>query len=334
MAPLVGSTLASGLFAVALLASGQASTLTGTFAGQIVMEGFLNLRMRPWLRRLFTRSLAIIPAVIVVSISGAQGTYQLLILSQVIINMQLPFAVIPLIRFTSDKARMGAFANRGWVKALSWITAAVIVGLNFWLIADVAGPWIVASLWHAALAIPIVLAITALLAWITFAAPRRPEPVPQYAAAAAAAHLPSPVYRRILVPLDHTSRDRAAIAHATAMARLHGASIHLLHVEEGATSLLFGADSSTAEVHAGEAYLEEIVQSLAAEGIHAELTVVHGRSPKDEIVRAARQIQPDLVVMGAHGHRGVKDLILGNTINGVRHEVSAPVLVVGDPPPP
>ncbi|HXP88105.1 MAG TPA: Nramp family divalent metal transporter [Bryobacteraceae bacterium] len=334
LAPLVGSTLAGGLFAVALLASGQASTLTGTFAGQIVMEGFLNLRMRPWLRRLFTRSLAIIPAVIVVSISGAQGTYQLLILSQVIINMQLPFAVIPLIRFTSDKARMGAFANRGWVKALSWITAAVIVGLNFWLIADVAGPWIVASLWHAALAIPIVLAITALLAWITFAAPRRPEPVPQYAAAAAAAHLPSPVYRRILVPLDHTSRDRAAIAHATAMARLHGASIHLLHVEEGATSLLFGADSSTAEVHAGEAYLEEIVQSLAAEGIHAELTVVHGRSPKDEIVRAARQIQPDLVVMGAHGHRGVKDLILGNTINGVRHEVSAPVLVVGDPPPP
>jgi manganese transport protein len=86
-------------------------------------------------------------------------------------------------------------------------------------------------------------------------------------------------------------------------------------------------------VYAGEAYLKEIVQSLAAEGIHAELTVVHGRSPKDEIVSVARQIHPDLVVMGAHGHRGVKDLILGNTINGVRHEVSAPVLVVGDPPP-
>jgi manganese transport protein len=333
LVPLVGSTLAGGLFAVALLASGQASTLTGTFAGQIVMEGFLNLRMRPWLRRLFTRSLAIIPAVITVSMSGAQGTYQLLILSQVIINMQLPFAVIPLIRFTSDKTRMGAFANRGWVKVLSWITAAVIVGLNFWLIADVAGPWIVATPWHAALVIPPMLALTALLAWVTFAAPRRPTAVPHYADAAAAAHLPAPVYRRILVPLDHTSRDRAAIAHAAAMARLHGATIHLLHVEEGATSLLFGADSSTAEVHAGEAYLEEIVQSLAAEGIHAELTVVHGRSPKDEIVSVARQIHPDLVVMGAHGHRGVKDLILGNTINGVRHEVSAPVLVVGDPPP-
>jgi manganese transport protein len=333
LAPLVGSTIASGLFAVALLASGQASTITGTFAGQIVMEGFLNLRMRPWLRRLFTRSLAIIPAVITIWISGSQGTYQLLILSQVIINMQLPFAVIPLIRFTGDPARMGSFANRGWVKALSWITAAIIVGLNFWLIADVAGPWIAAGPWRAVLVVPPALAITALLVWVTFATPRRPDVAPHYAGAAAAASLPSPVYRRILVPLDHTSRDRAAVAHAAAMARLHRAAIYLLHVEEGATSQLFGADSSTAEVHAGAAYLEEIVQALAAEGIEAESSVVHGRSPKDEIVRASRRIQPDLVVMGAHGHRGVKDLILGDTINGVRHEVSAPVLVVSEPPP-
>jgi len=114
------------------------------------------------------------------------------------------------------------------------------------------------------------------------------------------------------------------------MARLHGATLHLVHVEEGATSQLYGALASTAEVHAGEEYFEGIVRSLEGEGIHAELTVVHGRSPKDEIVKLARQIHPDLVVMGAHGHRGVKDLIFGNTINAVRHEVSAPVLVVGD----
>jgi manganese transport protein len=288
--------------------------------------------MRPWLRRLSTRSLAIIPAMITVSISGAQGTYQLLILSQVIISMQLPFAVIPLIRFTSDPARMGALANRGWVKALAWITAGVIVGLNFWLIAGVAGPWIVATPWHALMAIPPMLAITALLLWVTFAAPHSAAPAPKYDPAASAARLPAPVYRRILVPLDHSARDRAAIAHAAAMARLHGAAIYLLHVEEGAISQLFGAEASTAEVHAGEAYFDEIVQTLGAEGIRAELTVAHGRSPKDEIVRAARLIHPDLVVMGAHGHRGVKDLILGNTINGVRHEVAAPVLVVGDLP--
>jgi manganese transport protein len=154
------------------------------------------------------------------------------------------------------------------------------------------------------------------------------EPTPT--GTAVVANLPAPVYRKILVPLDHSDRDRAAIAHAAAMARLHGAALHLLHIEEGVTSLLFGALSSTAEIQAGEEYFKEIVRSLEAEGIQAELTVVHGRSPKDEIVRLARDIRPDLIVMGAHGHRGVKDLIFGNTINGVRHEVSAPVLVVGD----
>ena len=114
------------------------------------------------------------------------------------------------------------------------------------------------------------------------------------------------------------------------VARLHGATLHLLHVEEGVTSQLYGALSSTAEIHEGEEYFHGIVQSLAGEGISAELTVVHSHDPKEEIVRVARELHPDLVVMGAHGHRGVKDLIFGNTINGVRHEVSAPVLVVGD----
>ena len=148
--------------------------------------------------------------------------------------------------------------------------------------------------------------------------------------AAVAANLPEPIYRRILVPLDHSPRDRAAIAHAAAMARVHGAILHLLHVEEGVTSQLYGALSSTAEIQAGEEYFREIVQSLAQEGVSAELTVVHGRDPGQEIVRAAGEIRPDLVVMGAHGHRGVKDLIFGNTINGVRHQVGVPVLVVGD----
>jgi manganese transport protein len=143
-------------------------------------------------------------------------------------------------------------------------------------------------------------------------------------------NLREPVYRRILVPLDHSARDQVAIRHAAAMARPHGATLHLVHVEEGATSQLYGALSSTAEVHAGEEYFHQIIETLAAEGIYAELTVMHGRSPKDEIVKLARELKPDLVVMGAHGHRGVKDLIFGNTINAVRHEVAAPVLVVGD----
>ena len=142
LAPLLGTALASGLFAVALLASGQSSTLTGTYAGQIVMEGFLNLRVRPWLRRLITRSVAIIPAVITVYNSGDQGTYRLLILSQVILSMQLPFAIIPLVRFTSDRSRMGEFANRTWVNILAWSTAALIIVLNFRLAGDAISPWV------------------------------------------------------------------------------------------------------------------------------------------------------------------------------------------------
>ena len=131
--PLLSTTLAGVIFAVALLCSGQSSTLTGTLAGQITMEGFLNLRMRPWLRRLITRSLAIIPAALTIKFMGDKSTLDLLLLSQVIISMQLPFAVIPLIHFTNDRRRMGSFANRAWVKVLSWSCAAVILVLNFWL---------------------------------------------------------------------------------------------------------------------------------------------------------------------------------------------------------
>jgi len=286
--------------------------------------------MRPWLRRLVTRTLAIIPAVITVSISGAKGTYDLIILSQVILSMQLPFAVIPLIRFTSDRARMGEFANKLWVRVLAWSTAVVILLLNFWLAGTTAGPWIMESGWRMLVFGPMIAAVLALLGWIIFYG-ARPRPLEQApTGAAVAANLPEPIYTRILVPLDHSDRDRVAIAHAAAMARLHGATLHLLHVEEGVTSQLFGALSSTAEIHEGEEYFREIVESLEGDGIHAELTVVHGQNPKDEIVRLAKIIRPDLVVMGAHGHRGVKDLIFGNTINGVRHEVAAPVLVVGD----
>ena len=328
LAPLLGTTLAGILFAVALLASGQSSTLTGTFAGQIVMEGFLNLRMVPWLRRLMTRTLAVIPAVLTILIAGDKATLNLIILSQVILSMQLPFAVIPLIRFTGDRARMGSFANRAWVKILSWATSAVILALNLWLAWDVSGDWVRASPWRIAALAPVVIALTGLLVWISVS--RLRPPLEHAPPSPLTGPLREPVYRRILVPLDHSDRDRTAIAHAASMARLHGAVLHLMHVEVDAISQLYGALSSTAEIHEGEKYFHGIVDSLAEQGVRAELTVVHGRKPKDEIVKLAREIHPDLVVMGAHGHRGVKDLIFGNTINAVRHQVSAPVLVVGD----
>lgn len=142
LSPLLGVTGASTLFALALLASGQNSTLTGTLAGQIVMEGFLNIRIRPWLRRLITRLIAIIPAVIVTAVSGEHGTTQLLILSQVILSLQLSFAVFPLVMFTGDKLKMGDFVNPMWVKTLSWIVAVVIASLNVWLLFQTFKDWI------------------------------------------------------------------------------------------------------------------------------------------------------------------------------------------------
>jgi len=134
LSPLLGVTGASTVFALALLASGQNSTLTGTLAGQVVMEGFLNIRIRPWLRRLITRSLAIIPAIIVTALWGERGTGDLLIFSQVILSIQLSFAVVPLVMFTSSRSKMGEFANAAWLKYLAWITAVVIAVLNAWLL--------------------------------------------------------------------------------------------------------------------------------------------------------------------------------------------------------
>ena len=139
LAPVLGVGIASPAFALALLASGQNSTLTGTLAGQIVMEGFLQMRMRPTLRRLITRLLAIVPAALVAAIAGASGTAKLLILSQVILSLQLPFAVIPLVRFTGDRKLMSEFANPRWLQVLAWITAALIVVLNLKLLLDATG---------------------------------------------------------------------------------------------------------------------------------------------------------------------------------------------------
>ena len=142
LSPLLGTTLASILFAVALLCSGQNSTLTGTLAGQIVMEGFLNIRLRPWLRRLITRLIAIVPAIICVILYGESGTAKLLVFSQVVLSLQLSFAVFPLVHFTSDRTRMKEFVNPRWLRWLAWFVGTVIAGLNGWLLIQIFRSWL------------------------------------------------------------------------------------------------------------------------------------------------------------------------------------------------
>ncbi|MBZ5617712.1 MAG: Nramp family divalent metal transporter [Acidobacteriia bacterium] len=338
LSPLLKTTAAGVIFAIALLCSGQSSTLTGTMAGQIVMEGFLNIRMRPWLRRLITRSLAIIPAGLTIYLAGEKSTFGLLLLSQAILSMQLPFAIVPLIHFTNDRARMGSFANARWVRGLAWTTAGIIVGLNAWLTAQAIGQWLdAAGSWRMLVwlvTVPVAVMLGLLLLWITLEPGVRrrarrlsasPITMPETAEAARAA---APVYHRILVPLDHTELDRLAVSHAAAMAHLYGAKLYLLHVEEGVTSQVYGKEASTAEVEAGEQYLERISQTLREQGVTVETAISHSMSPNKAIVRYADQIRPDLVIMGAHGHGGLKDLIFGNTINPVRHHLAVPMLIV------
>ena len=339
LAPLMGTVLAAKLFGVALLASGQSSTLTGTLAGQIIMEGFLNIRVRPWLRRLVTRSLAIVPAFLVIWMAGDKGSLKLLLLSQVILSLQLPFAIIPLVQFTSDPLRMGPFASRMWLRILGWLTAVIVLGLNMWLAwqqvaewANEAGSW-AAAVWLAAAVV--AGALLGLLLWITLHHYRRPAAalpatlgLEERSQEISGALVTAQTYRRILVPLDHSDLDRIALGHAAGLARGSRGRIYLLHVEEGVTSQVYGSDSLTAEVEVGRAYLDSLVASLGEMDIEVETAIRHGANPRKEIVNYAREIEPDLLVMGAHGHGGLKDLIFGNTINPVRHQLNIPILVV------
>ena len=150
----------------------------------------------------------------------------------------------------------------------------------------------------------------------------------EFPATEGAAAAIAPVYQRILVPLDHTRLDLLAVSHAAAMAKLYGAKLYLLHVEEGVTSQIYGGDASTAEVEAGQAYLDRIARSLQDQGIAVETTIRNSTSPGKEIVRFAREIRPDLLIMGAHGHGGLKDVIFGTTISPVRHKLDIPMLIV------
>ncbi len=334
LAPLMGTALASKLFGVALLCSGQSSTLTGTMAGQIVMEGFLNIRVRPWLRRLVTRVLAIAPAVAVIWFAGPGGTFGLLLLSQVVLNLQLPFAIIPLIQFTNDRRRMGEFASNWPLRALGWLTAAVVLGLNIWLAAQTIQQWSQSAGHWAAVVWTVSISVCAmllgLLVRISFQ-PRTHHETPALGLEKRTADVVEvPRYSKILVPLDHSPLDRIALSHAAGLGARNRARLYLLHVEEGVTSQVFGQESSTAEVQAGQQYLDELVQSLSEMEIDVETAIRHSGNPRKEIVRYAREIQPDLLVMGAHGHGGIKDLIFGNTINPVRHALRIPILVVRD----
>jgi manganese transport protein len=330
LSPMLGTALASVLFAVALIAAGQSSTITGTIAGQIVMEGFLRFKIRPVIRRLITRLIAIIPAVTVIALKGDEGSYDLLILSQVILSLQLPFAVIPLIKFTSNRNMMGSFTNKTWVVILAWLTAAVIVALNANLVYETVSGWISGAggnawlLW--ATAVPGAIGVSALLVYISF--PGRllgrgkDEP-----AATQAFELTRERYRRIGVAVDFGKMDVKVLSHAHTLALDHHASLVLFHVVEGVSGQIFGNEAQDDEARRDGEILDAMTDQLKALGSDAESVLGYGLVP-DQLVALSREHHVDLLVMGAHGHRGVKDMLFGTSITEVRHRLTIPVLVV------
>jgi manganese transport protein len=330
---LLGTHAAPIAFGLALLASGQSSTLTGTLAGQIVMEGFVKIRLRPYMRRLITRLIAVLPAVFVILISGDKGTYKLLILSQVILSLQLPFAVVPLVHFTGDKLKMGSFASKWWVKILAWITSIIIIILNGKLVYDQIMEWIKggAPLLVSLLIIGIAAAISIFLVYIIMlplirGAKSWKEEKPTGALAVIEGIETHPI-KHIAAALGRENSDAAIVSRAISMAKAEKARLTLIHVVDSASAQVYSSDVYDEHTREDEHYLSEIAAEVRAAGVVVEIALAHG-NPSKELINYATSHKVDMLVMGSHGHRLLGDLLWGETVDPVRHHVEIPVLVV------
>lgn len=329
---LLGSSLAPILFAVALIAAGQSSTITGTLAGQIVMEGYLRLRINPIMRRLLTRLLAIVPAILVLAIAGEDQVDSLLVLSQVILSMQLGFAIIPLIHFVSDKSTMGEFAIKPITQVAAWIVTTILVYLNLrMLVGEAMGIFgsSTGMVWK--ILIPVAgVAFLALLAYITLfpwlTKQRKKAAIHLHPETAGLASLVIPEHKKIAVALDFGENDATVLSHAIGQGKT-GSIYVLIHVVESASARLLGKDTDDFETHYDKERMQSYVKQLKEHGYEAAGHIGF-RDRAREIVRIVKETNADMLVIGGHRHSGVKDWIYGETINSVRHELNVPVLVV------
>lgn len=341
--PLLGTVVAPIAFAVALLASGQSSTITGTLAGQIVMEGFLNMRLPPWVRRMVTRLLAIIPAVFTIIYFGERGTGSLLVLSQVILSLQLPFAIIPMIHFVSDSRKMNGFAISGAFKVVAWTIAGIIVGLNVKLAAETIGSWLTASggnaLWIGIAVIPLSVALGGLMVYITFKPAwanwlkRREQRMgvhtpPEDLQGGILSDKASAPFRKVAVALDFSGRDLTVLRETIRLLGEQRPELGLMHVIESAPAHFLGKDAGDRESQEDIGRLETYAQQLGVLGFTVRVFVGTGK-PVDELARMLQDFEADLLVVGAHGHRFFADLIHGATVDKLRHRIETSVLIIG-----
>ncbi len=330
--PTLGTSFAPVLFAVALIAAGQSSTVTGTLAGQVVMEGYLHLRINPILRRLLTRLVAITPAVIVILIYGESKVDDMLVFSQVLLSLQLGFAIIPLIHFVSDKKTMGNFVIKPLTKIVAWLVAGILVFLNVRLVADEMIDTLSGSgnmFWK------IIIIVAALaFAWLFLMMTLYPLYSKRKGKPAESIHGTTPQltnltvtpFKRIAVALDFKILDEKLIAHALNQGSKDSAYL-LLHIVETVSARFSGNATDDDETRKDEERLHELAGQLVQLGYAVE-TQLGYQHRIQEIVRIVNNFKADILVLGAHHHTGIKDIVYGETVNQVRHKLSIPVLIV------
>ncbi|HEY1032655.1 MAG TPA: Nramp family divalent metal transporter [Flavipsychrobacter sp.] len=333
LAPMLGNTWASHLFAIALIAAGQSSTVTGTLAGQIVMEGYLRLRINPWARRLLTRMLAIVPAVLVIMIMGEEMVDSMLVFSQVLLSMQLAFAVIPLIHFVSDKKRMGIFTIKPLTKAAAWLIAAVIVVLNLKLVYETAQDWIAATdstalkglIIFGELGLVALLGITLIYPFILRSREATSIDVHQKVEMDTLQTTISKPFRKIALALDYSDKDQKVIQYAIQLGN-YETEYTLIHIVESAQARMMEDQAKDYETIKDKEQLYRYVKFFTDRQHKAE-GLLGFKDRAKEIARIVKETDSDLLIVGSHGHKNIKDLIFGETINSVRHMIDVPVFI-------
>ncbi|WP_416445421.1 Nramp family divalent metal transporter [Leeuwenhoekiella sp. A16] len=331
---LLGTKWAPILFAIALIAAGQSSTLTGTLAGQIVMEGYLNLRIQPWVRRLLTRMIAIVPALLTVIYYGEHGLGELLVLSQVVLSLQLGFAMIPLIHFVSDNKKMNGYHIKWPLRIASWLITIIIVALNAKLVFDEVNSWLESSentfyIWM--FLIPLIAGAGLLLIYITIkplikkTSIKERNMVPHVTSTSFLDLATVKDYKKIAIALDFSKSDIKTISSAIQMGGKE-AIYTLIHIVETPGALIYGNTIQDFETTSDRAFLDTYKIELENQGFNIVIELGFG-SPKRSISKIVNNGSFDLLVLGGHGHMLFKDLLFGTTVDGVRHRVDIPVFI-------
>lgn len=331
--PMLGTKWAPILFAVALIAAGQSSTITGTLAGQIIMEGYINLRIQPWIRRIITRLIAIVPAVIVISVFGESVTGKMLIFSQVVLSLQLGFAIIPLIHYVSDKNKMEGFHIGKWTKIAAWIIATIIVSLNAKLVFNEIVGWLEASenpivLWLTV--VPLAFGFLVLLLYIIFnpffVKPKKMENHSPHNLTLKWSRQGTYDRKNIAISVDFSEADEAALNNAFALGGMD-ANYTLIHVVETVGAMIYGSNIVDHETTLDEKLLHDYFEMLSDKGYKVDTKLGFGE-PGKTLSRIINEGAFDVLVMGTHGHTGFKDLIFGTTVDKVRHKINIPLFIV------